>query len=219
MLKALSPELASITAWSAVDTTLRGEMAEAAERTPRVHPLPQYGAIFESVVDRTRPIRLLEIGSIYEDSAHKWQQFLHPDSLIVGIDLDAKLAKIAEPGSAHIRLGGDQAPSFLRGIAENFGPFDVIIDAGSKTSSAVAAAFGSLFGNALSETGVYLVEDVHCDYWTFAYSFSFNDLCRAVIDAACGHYRFATNVANFRTGHLVIARRATADARADEMRR
>lgn len=216
MMRKLRPELAAITAWSVVDTELRGEMAEVAERTPRVHPLPQYAPIYEPVVDRSRPIRMLEIGSFYEDSVHRWQQYLHPGSLVVGIDLDAKLAKIAEPGSVHVRIGeGQDHQSFLREMAEKFGPFDVIIDAESKTTSGVVVSFRWLFENALTDTGVYLVEDVYCDYWTLAYSFSFSDLARALVDAALGHYRFATNVANFRTGHLVIARRATADARAD----
>jgi hypothetical protein len=215
MLKALRPELASITAWSAVDTELRAEMAEVTERTPRVHPMPQYAPIYESVIDRARPIRMLEIGSFYEDSVRRWQQYLHPDSLIVGVDLDARLARIAEPGSVHVRIDDGQDQSMLQGIAQTYGPFDVIIDAGSKTSSGIALTFRSLFEDALRDNGVYLVEDVYCDYWTFAYSFSLTDLGRALVDAVCGHYRIATNVANFRTGHLVIAQRAGAAARAD----
>ena len=48
MLRALGPDLASMTTWSAVDTELQGEMAEVFNRTPRVHKLAHYLPIYES---------------------------------------------------------------------------------------------------------------------------------------------------------------------------
>ena len=50
MLRALGPNLASMTTWSAVDTELHGEMAEVFNRTPRVQKLAHYLPIYESVV-------------------------------------------------------------------------------------------------------------------------------------------------------------------------
>ncbi|OBI41725.1 hypothetical protein A5707_06980 [Mycobacterium kyorinense] len=207
MLRALRRELASRTTWSAVDTELRGETADVVNRTPRVHKLAYFSPIYEPVVDRTSPIRVLEIGGFYGDSVQMWQQYLQPDSLIVGIDVDSKLAKIQDSTGAHVRMGGEN-DSFLREVAAEFGPFDVIIDAGSKTSSQLVSSFRCLFDNALTDSGAYLIDDVFCDYWTFLGSFSFKDVGRALLDAMWGHYQVATSIANFRAGHLVVVRRA-----------
>jgi hypothetical protein len=209
MLRALGPDLASMTTWSAVDTELHGEMAEVVNRTPRVHKLPHYLPIYESAVDRTKPIRMLEIGSFYGDSLQMWQECLHPDSLIVGIDIDSKFVKIADSRGIHVRIGDEQKLFFLRKVAAEFGPFDVILDVGSQSISHMVDSFRCLFENALSDSGVYMVEDVYCDHWTFYNSFSFIDLARALIDAMHGHYQVATSVANFRVGHLVVVRRGT----------
>jgi hypothetical protein len=209
MLKALGPDLDSATTWSAVDTDLSAETAEIINRTPRVHKLPSYLPIYESAVDRTRPIRMLEIGSFYSDSLQTWQEYLHPDSLIVGIDGDSKLAKIGDSRGIHVRIGGEQNDCLLREVAAEFGPFDVILDTGSQTTYHIVNSFRHLFKTALSDSGVYMVEDVYCDYWTLYNSFSFIDLVRALIDFGRGHYQVATSVANFRVGHLVVVRRNT----------
>jgi hypothetical protein len=203
MLRALGPNLASMTTWSAVDTELQGEMAHVFNHTPRVHKFAHYLPIYESVVDRTRPIRMLEIGDFYGDSLQMWQEYLHPDSLIVSIDINSKLLKIADSVGIHVRFGGEQGVSFLREVAAEFGPFDVILDDGSHTSSHMVDSFRCLFANVSSDSGVYMVEDVDCDYWkSYRDSrVSFIDLVRALIDAMHGHYQVTTSETNFRVGH------------------
>ena len=137
-----------------------------------------------------------------------WQEYLHPDSHIVAIDVNSKLVKSADSKGVHVRIGVDPNVTSLRQVAAEFGPFDVIIDAGSQTSSDIVDSFNCLFEHALSDEGVYVVEDVYCDYWTLYNGFSLTDLFRALIDAIHGHYRIATSVANFRAGHLLVVRRA-----------
>ena len=203
MLRALGPDLASMTTWSAVDAELHGEMAEILNRTPGVHKLAHYLPIYESVVDRTTPIRMLEIGSFYERSLQMWREYLHPDSLIVSIDIISQLLSIADSGGIHVRFGGEQGVSFLREVAAEFGPFDVILDDGCHTSSHMVDSFRCLFANALSDSGVYMVEDVDRDYWkSYRDSrVSFIDLVRALIDAMHSHYQVAISETNFRVGH------------------
>ena len=64
-------------------------------------------------------------------------------------------------------------------------------------------SFRCLFANALSDSGVYMVEDVDCDYWTSYRDsrVSFIDFVRALIDAMHGHYQVTTSETNFRVGH------------------
>ncbi|KUI06100.1 hypothetical protein AU188_03260 [Mycobacterium sp. IS-3022] len=209
MLRALGRDLASEITWSTLDTELHGETTEVTDRTPRVHKLRHYLPICGGTDIRTRPIRMLEIGNFYVDSLQRWQEYLHPESLIVGVDVDSKLVKIVDSASAHVRIGDGQKVSLLREVAAEFGPFDVIIDAGSQTSSRMVDSFHNLFENALSDRGVYISEDVYFDFWTLYNSFSFTDLVHALIDAVRGHYQVAADIANFKAGHLVVARRAT----------
>lgn len=207
MLKALGPDLASATIWSTAETEINSEMTEVVDRTPRVHQLQRCLPLYDSAVDRSKPIRMLEIGHVYGDSLQKWQEYLHPDSVIIGVDIDSKFVKIADAEGINIRIGGEQSTSLLREVMAEFGPFDVIIDAGSQTSSHVVSTFGHLFKNALRDNGVYVIDDVYCDYWTLRNSFSFTDLVGALIDFGIGHYQVATSTANFRVGHLVVVRR------------
>lgn len=207
MLKALGPDLASATIWSTAETEINSEMTEVVDRTPRVHQLQRCLPLYDSAVDRSKPIRMLEIGHVYGDSLQKWQEYLHPDSVIIGVDIDSKFVKIADAEGTNLRIGEEQSDSFLRDVAQEFGPFDIIIDTGSQTSSHIVNTFGCLFKNALRTNGVYLVEDVYCDYWTLYNSFSLTDLVRALIDFGYGHYQVATSTANFRVGHLVVVRR------------
>lgn len=184
MLKALGPDLGSMTTLAAVDAELHREMAELGIHTPKVQKSPNYSPIYDSVVDPTSRIRMLVIGSFYGDSVEMWQELLHPDSLIVGIDVDAKLVKIADSQGIHVRIGREQTTS-LSGTAAEFGPFDVILDTGIHTNSHMVDCFRCLFVSALSDGGAYIVERVDCDYRkSYRNSpVSFIDLVRALIDA------------------------------------
>lgn len=215
MLEALGADLASMTTWSAVDSGLHGELAEVFNRTSRVHKFAHYLPIYESVLDRNRPIRMLEIGSFYGGSLQMWREYLHPDSLIVLLDINSRLLRIAGSEGIHVRIVGEQDVSILKAVTAEFGPFDVILDDGlsrraghaksdgGHTSSHMVNSFRSLFANALTDSGVYIIEDVYCDYWT-AYRdsrVSFMDFVRALIDAMHGHYQPTTSETNFQVGH------------------
>lgn len=156
---------------------------------------------------------MLEIGSLYGDSLQRWQECLHPDSLVVGVDVDSKFVKIADSEGIRVRIGGDQRHALLRKVAEEFGPFDVILDVGSQACHRMAESFRCLFETAVTNDGVYVVEDVYCDIWTLYNSFSFTGFVRVLIDALYGHYQFATSPAHFRAGHVVAVRRTPAFGR------
>lgn len=203
MLRALGPNLGAMTTWKAVDAEVHGELAGVFNRTPRVETFAHYFSIYESLVDRTKPIRMLQIAKFYGGSLEMWREYLHPDSLIVGIDIDSKLLKIADAGGVHVRMDGDQEASFLSAVAAEFGPFDVVVDSGSHTSSHMVDCFRCLFANALHDNSIYVVDNVACDYWMRYRDrhVSFVDLVKALIDAMHGHYHVATAETKFRVGH------------------
>ncbi|ATA28878.1 SAM-dependent methyltransferase [Mycobacterium lepraemurium] len=168
-----------------MDTEVSAEIAEAGNDTPMARKSVNHLPNYESLIDPTRRIRMLVIGSFYDNSVDKRQKSLHPDSLIVGIDVDTKLLKIADSQGIHVRIGGEQGDFFLSRVAAEFGPFDIILDIGTHTSSHMVNCFRCLFMNALSEGGAYIVERVDCDYRrSYRDSrVSFMDLITALVDA------------------------------------
>lgn len=117
---------------------------------------------------RHRRMKILEIGiGGYDDpnaggaSLRMWKYFF-PKSQIFGLDLHEK------HGVAQKRiqvLQADQGDSAaLRAIAEQHGPFDIIIDDGSHRNDHVILTFECLFP-ALKDSGFYAVEDTQTSYW------------------------------------------------------
>jgi hypothetical protein len=145
---------------------------------------------------------MLEIGVFHGGSLEMWRRFLHPESVIVGVDIDPETQKFDDPQRhIHVRLGAQQDLGFLRDVVNEFGPFDVILDDGSHISSHMIDSFRYLFPNGLADGGVYVVEDIHANYWmgfrdkptTFA------DFTRWLTDAVHGHYLGAESESYFRT--------------------
>lgn len=202
MRRALGRDLASPTTWTPVETKIHRETAGDYNPAPLAHGFARYLPIFESRLDRTKPIRMLTIGSFYEDSLKMWQDYLHPGSFLVSADLNSKLLKIAESGKIYVRMCHVQDGSFLEQVATEFGPFDVILDEGSHTSSHMVESFRCLFTTALSEGGIHMVEAVDCDYQKpYRDSrLSFIDFVKALIDAMHAHYQVPSNKTSSQVG-------------------
>src|SRR6202008_2820925 len=93
--------------------------------------------------------------------------------------------------------------SFLQDVVDKLGPFDVILDDGSHMNSHIALTFRHLFPNGLAPGGVYIVEDIHSNYWKpYRDSpMSFADFTKWLIDAMHAHYQTAgSKELDFRVG-------------------
>ncbi|MGJ0117913.1 class I SAM-dependent methyltransferase [Williamsia sp. MIQD14] len=189
----LGPDLSRPVSWQATDNPLVGETAEIFELSHDVHKWSQYFEAYDAVLAplRDRPIRMLEIGVFRGGSLEMWRTYLHPDSVIVGVDIDPDCARFDDPDrDIHVRIGPQQDTAFLRRVIDEFGPFDVILDDGSHVNSHIIDSFTYLFPNALADNGTYMVEDIHANYWwTHAdRSETFVDLTKWLIDAMHAHY-------------------------------
>lgn len=201
---ALGPELAATHVWREVDSSPAGELGAIFTSVGGVHKWLHYLPVYESVIDRSRPIRMLEIGVFHGGSLRMWREYLHPQSIVVGIDIDPDCKQFEDPeNSIHVRIGGQQDATFLHEINSEFGPFDVILDDGSHMTSHMIESFRTLFASALADPGIYIVEDMHSNYWK-AYrdsSMSFVDFVAVLVDAMHAHYPAADGEVNFRTDH------------------
>jgi len=113
---------------------------------------------------RHRSIRFLEIGVQHGGSLQMWKRYLHPDSVVCGIDINPDCAKFEEPGIC-LFIGDQANPIFLQSVIDAAGPFDFILDDGSHIPRHQIASFEYLFRKAMRPGGVYMVEDCQTSYW------------------------------------------------------
>jgi hypothetical protein len=132
-----------------------------------------------------------------------WKEYFHPDSTIVGIDIDksCKDHEIADR-KVFVRIGSQADPEFLARVNEEFGPFDIVLDDGSHKTHHQNTSFGALFRPALVDGGCYMVEDVHTNYWLkhIDSEDTFIDLSKQMIDLM--HEAYFNHIeTNFRHEH------------------
>jgi hypothetical protein len=116
---------------------------------------------------RDEPVRLLELGiGGYEHpdqgggSLRMWRDYFRRGQ-IFGLDL---FPKTDLDGIRLRTLRGDQNdPAWLAKIAEEFGPFDVIVDDGSHINEHVLTSFEALFPH-VRAGGFYVIEDLWTSY-------------------------------------------------------
>lgn len=126
-----------------------------------MHYFPIYERYLEGF--RGRPITMLEIGISHGGSLQMWRWYFGRAATIVGIDIDPRVADLAEPG-LHIHVGDQSDPTFLNELAARYGKFDIIIDDGGHYSDDQVASIETLWPH-LKDDGIYVVEDLHANYW------------------------------------------------------
>jgi hypothetical protein len=183
----------------------KNELFELFAADTNVHKWHHYFEIYEKHFNsyRDRPIRMLEIGVFRGGSLRMWKQYFHPESIIVGIDID-KSCKAHERAddNVFVRIGSQADPGFLAQVTEEFGPFDIILDDGSHKTHQQNISFGALFRASLKDGGCYMVEDMHSNYWlkTIDSEDTFIDLSKQMVDTLHEPY-FDRTEASFRPGH------------------
>ena len=121
-----------------------------------------YDRYLESM--RDRPIRMIEIGVQHGGSLQMWKRYLHPDSLIIGIDIYAACKKYEEEG-IRVFIGDQSDAAFLASVIAEVGQVDFVLDDGSHIPRHQIASFEYLFRHGLNNGGVYMVEDCFTSYW------------------------------------------------------
>jgi hypothetical protein len=206
-LKRLSPSLLKVEAWErSSDTSLDSEMGSIFRTIPDAHKWHHYFPIYESAFARYRgrPIKFLEIGVYRGGSMALWRRYFHREATIVGIDIDPRCARYADPAAhIHIRIGDQSDPVFLSQVVNEFGPFDVIVDDGSHFTHHIIASFNELFDAGLRAGGTYLVEDLCSNYWPFYRTgkVSFIDVVKTLVDLMHSHYVDNTSERPFLAHH------------------
>ena len=130
-----------------------------------VHKWHHYLPIYDRYFSRFRgtPVKMLEIGVSKGGSLKMWRDYFGPKAIIFGIDIDPKCAAF-DGQHASVRIGSQADAGFLRGVVTEMGGVDIVLDDGSHVGRHIRASLDALFP-ALSENGVYMIEDLHTAYW------------------------------------------------------
>lgn len=133
---------------------------------PVVHKWHHYLSLYERYFGpfRGKPVRMLEIGVFKGGSLDMWREWFGPELVLFGIDIDPGCAQF-DGKSGQVRIGSQDDPEFLREVVAEMGGVDLILDDGSHRSPHIRASFDVLFP-LLSEGGLYMIEDMHADFWT-----------------------------------------------------
>ena len=123
-----------------------------------IHYLPVYDRFFSPY--KKKPINLLEVGVSHGGALEIYSKFFHPESNIVGIDVEP-LCKKVEAGNIKVFTGSQSDRKFMESLPYEF---DIIIDDGSHLQSDVRETFNIMFPR-LKNGGLYFVEDLHTAYW------------------------------------------------------
>lgn len=114
--------------------------------------------------DRQKPLTLLEIGVLSGASILAWSEF-YPNARVVGVDINPDCAQFHdEDRNITIEIGSQADGAFLQHVAEQYGPFDLIVDDGSHLQNHVIFSFECLWPW-VKAGGVYVVEDSVTSYW------------------------------------------------------
>jgi hypothetical protein len=112
---------------------------------------------------RGKEVRVLEVGVQYGGSLQILRKYLGENAIIFGIDIDERCRSF-DDDSAHVRIGSQADPIFLKKIVEEMGGVDVVIDDGSHIAEHQEISFKTLFP-LLNYGGVYICEDLQASYW------------------------------------------------------
>ena len=137
----------------------------SSEQDPGVHKWHHYIPIYEKYFEKYRgqEVRFLEIGVAKGGSLRMWREYLGPNAVIFGIDIDQNCSKL-NGLHGQVRIGSQDDSSFLSSVILEMGGIDVVLDDGSHDMGRTASSLKILFPQ-LNQGGTYLIEDLHTAYW------------------------------------------------------
>tara|TARA_B100001093_G_C26779827_1_gene994091 strand:- start:694 stop:1512 length:819 start_codon:yes stop_codon:yes gene_type:complete len=115
--------------------------------------LPLYQRHFET--NRLNVKKVLEIGVESGTSLRMWSEYF-PNAEIYGFDIEPE-CKLCETDRIKVIIGDQCSQTDMEMLPNDF---DIIIDDGLHSIKSQLSCFEFLFKNKLSETGIYVVEDV-----------------------------------------------------------
>ena len=128
--------------------------------------LNSYFDIYETIFKefRNKPITFVEVGIFGGGSLLMWKKYFHPQSRIIGIDLNPK-SKDYEKYGFEIFIGDQEDENFWKKFYKTVGKVDIVLDDGGHTDPQQIQTLISAINN-IKQNGLIVIEDVHTSYFT-----------------------------------------------------
>lgn len=132
----------------------------------RIHKWVHYFEIYHRHLARfrNRPVTVVEFGVSHGGSLQMWRHYFGRRARIYGVDINPRCKRF-EARRTKVFIGDQEDRSFLRSLAEQIGPVDVLIEDGGHTMGQQIATFEELYPLVREDGGVFLIEDLHTNYW------------------------------------------------------
>lgn len=108
------------------------------------------------------PITLVEVGVFGGGSLELWQRYLHPDSRIIGVDLNQEAARFVPDGCLFYCFNQED-PKAWNDFFDQVGPVDVLIDDGGHLDNQQIQTIQSVVPR-LNSGGLLFIEDLFFSY-------------------------------------------------------
>lgn len=130
-----------------------------------IHKWHHYFDVYHNHFSRFRdqPVSVLEIGVYHGGSLQMWKHYFGSKAKIYGVDINP-ISKMVEDEQIKIFIGDQANRDFLKGLRNEIGSVDIVIDDGGHTMIQQITSFEELY-SFVSENGIYLIEDLHTSYW------------------------------------------------------
>jgi hypothetical protein len=130
-----------------------------------IHKWLHYFDIYHRHFERFRgkPVTVLEFGVSQGGSLEMWRDYFGRKARIYGVDIDPRCAELGGRRTK-VFIGDQEDREFLRRVAAEVGPIDVLIEDGGHRMGQQIATFEELYPH-VKENGVFLIEDLHTSYW------------------------------------------------------
>ena len=125
------------------------------------HYIPIYDKHMSSF--RGKRVRMLEIGVHKGGSLRMWRKYFGEKAVLFGIDIDERVATLNNI-DGQVRVGAQSDEIFMKGVVDEMGGVDIVLDDGSHRMDDIKSTFESIFP-LLAHGGLYIIEDLHTAYW------------------------------------------------------
>lgn len=112
---------------------------------------------------RNQPLLMVEIGVFHGGSLGMWKNYFGPNAKIVGVDINPRASQFADD-QVDIVIGDQSDRAFLKRLRDQYPHIDILLDDGGHSMNQQIVTFEEMF-HAVTDDGVYMVEDIHTSYW------------------------------------------------------
>jgi hypothetical protein len=124
-----------------------------------------YLVTYQTILEKYKntKITFVEIGILGGGSLQAWKKYFHPDSRIIGIDLNNDLKKELENEGFEIYIGDQSNPNFWDELYSKIGNIDILLDDGGHTNLQQGVTLLKSIPM-INDNGLIIIEDVHTSY-------------------------------------------------------